>query len=169
MNLDQDWNEIVDVFNAGIKSSKHVAIATVDASGHPSITPIGFAFLNDDRSVHYFEQYSETLPKNFESNRHVCLLAVNSSTLFWVKSLLQGRFPSYPGIRLYGVAGDLRPATYQEKARLQKRIGFAKKLKGSKLIWSELDNVRDIQLNAVRPIQYPKMMKHLFTKSADLS
>ena len=166
MDIDRDWKEIVDVFNTGIKASKHAAIASVDANGCPTVTPIGFTFLNDNKSAYYFEQYSEAMPVNYEHNRNVCLLIVNTSTLFWAKSLFKGRFLSYPGIRLYGVVGDCRQATTREKERLSERVGRARLLKGSKLIWSGLETVRDIKLNSVRPIKYPKMMEHLLASSA---
>lgn len=165
MDLDKDWQVIKDVFNCGVSSSKHAAIATVDSKGNPHITPIGFIFLTGRREVIYFEQYSETLPANYKTNNNACLLLVNSSTLFWAKSLLKGRFGSYPGIRLYAQAGDLRSATEVEKKLLHDRIGSARLLKGSKQIWSGLESVRELSLTSVRPIEYPRMMEHLINNA----
>lgn len=161
MDLIKDWSKIQEVFESSIKSSKHAAIATVDANGCPTITPIGFTFLNDNQTAYYFEQFSEAMPINFENNKNVCLLLVNSRTSFWAKSLITGKFSSYPGIRLYGTAGERRQATPEELTKLQERKGILSILKGSKLIWADLTTVRDIQITSVRPIKYPRMMEHL--------
>ena len=166
MDINKDWDGIESIFNECIRASKHAAIATVSETGVPTITPIGFTFLNSNKTAHYFEQYSESLPENLKHNQNVCLMVVNSGTLFWARSLLKGKFLSYPGLRLYGVAGDRRKASSDEIARLKARIGHAKYLKGSNLIWSGLETVRDIQIKSVRPIKYPKMMEHLI---ADLT
>lgn len=161
MDLQKDWGLIRTVFESGIHSSKHCSIASVDKSGNPHVTPIGFVFLRDDKSAFYFEKYSKNLPLNFEHNKNVCLMAVNSSFHFWFTSLRKGQFLSHPGVRLYGEVGELRQASTAEMGRLKKRIGLANYLKGSKLIWSNLTTVRDITLSSVEPVKYPKMMDHL--------
>lgn len=161
MNIDQDWPLIRDVFESGVNSSKHCAIASVDEHGRPHITPIGFIFLRDDKTGFYFEKYSKALPANFKHCKNVCLMSVNSSLAFWFRSLLMGRFKTYPGIRLYGEMGELRKALPEELARLEARIGVAKHLRGSRLIWSELNEVRDIRFTSVEPVQYPYMLEHL--------
>ncbi len=80
--------------------------------------------------------------------------------------MLTGKFPSFPGVRLYGTAGERRQATPEELRRLQERKGFASRLKGGKLIWSDLTIVRDIHISSARPIKYPKMMEHLLDDTA---
>ena len=161
MDISDDWPLIKSVVESAIASSKHCSIASVDAEGNPHVTPIGFVFLRDDGTGYYFEQYSKRLPKNYESNRNICILAVNSALPFWFKSLLKGRFESFPGIRLYGKAGEVRAARAAEIAALKRRIGSAKFLKGAQQIWSGLETVRDISFHAVEPVRYPKMMEHL--------
>lgn len=161
MELNKDWQLIKSVVESAISSSKHCSIASVDADGNPHITPIGFVFLRDDQSGYYFEQYSKRLPKNYESNRNVCVMAVNSALSFWFKSLLKGRFESFPGVRLYGKVGDVRKASSMEIAALKNRIGPAKYLNGAQQIWSGLETVRNISFHAVEPVKYPKMMQHL--------
>ena len=161
MDLDKDWTLIRQVFEAGTKSSKHCSIGSVGKDGRPHITPIGFVFLREDKTAFYFEQYTKRLPANYEHNRSVCLMAVNSGLSFWVKSLYQGQFLSFPGIRLYGEVGELRNANSTELARLKSRIGPASYLKGSKLIWSGLTTVRDIKLDSAEAVRYPRMMEHL--------
>lgn len=167
MDLVENWSDIQAVFESSIRSSKHAAIATVDAKGCPTITPIGFTFLNDDQTAYYFETHSEAMPVNLESNKNVCLLLVNSSTFFWAKSFFKGKFSSYPGIRLYGTAGERRQASPEELTRLKKRMGAAALLKGRHLIWADLTTVRDVQITSVRPIKYPKMMEHLLDGGGD--
>ena len=161
MDLESDWTSIKAAFEAGIASSKHCAIATVSSDGYPHVTPIGFLFLRDDRSAFYFEKHAKKLPANLTHDRRVCLMTVQSGLLFWLRALQNARFPSLPGVRLYGEAGDLRPARPDELGRLERRMGAARRLPGAKLIWSGLDSVRDIRLTAVEPAVYPHMMSHL--------
>ncbi|MGC4060888.1 MAG: pyridoxamine 5'-phosphate oxidase family protein [Aquabacterium sp.] len=161
MDIDTDWPLIRQVFEAGLRASRHCAIASVNAQGRPHVTPIGFIFLRDDKTAFYFEQYTRALPANFEHSRQVCLMTVNGGAGFWLRSLWRGRFLSYPGIRLYGEVGERRKANPQELATLAARIGGARHLRGSKLIWSDLAHVRDIRITGVEPVKYPRMMAHL--------
>jgi len=161
MDLKKDWLLIQSIVESAISSSKHCSIASVDANGNPHVTPIGFVFLGNDGTGYYFEKYSKQLPQNYATNRNVCLMAVNSSFIFWFKSLLKGRFESFPGVRLHGAVGDVRKATPAEISRLKRRIGVAKFLNGAKQIWSDLETVRDISFHCVEPVKYPKMMQHL--------
>ena len=161
MDIVKDWPLIKEIVYAGISSSKHCAIASVDADGNPHVTPIGFVFLRDDGTGYYFEQYSKRLPINYKSNRNVCVMAVNSALPFWFKSLLRGRFESFPGVRLYGKVGDVRKASDIEARALKQRIGSAKYLNGAQQIWNGLETVRDIEFHAAEPVKYPKMMQHL--------
>ena len=161
MNIDNDWNTVKRTFDSAIKSSKHTAIATSDQNGNPHITPVGFVFLGEKGRVFYFEKYSKTIPENLTYNKNVCLLLVNSSTGFWASSLFKGRFSGLPGIRLYGQAGELRKPSPEEERLLAARIGIKRRLRGSQLIWDNMDKVRDIHITALRPIEYPRMMEHL--------
>ena len=161
MDLEQDWPLIRQAFEAGLRASKHCAVASVDAYGAPHITPIGFLFLRDNRTAFYFEKHTKKLPHHLSHNRRVCLMTVNSSTYFWLAALKRARFPSLPGVRLFGEVEDLRRATPEELTRLDERIGVAKHLPGAKIIWSGLDTVRDIRLTGVAPVVYPQMTSHL--------
>ena len=89
------------------------------------------------------------------------ICAVNSSKVFWLSSFIKGQFNSHPGVRLYGELGDLRPATEQEKLKVNLRIQSLKWTKGSKLIWSDFTHVREFKVNNYRWIKYPNMMDHL--------
>ena len=161
MDLESEWGEIARAFEAGIRSSKHCAIASVDEDGHPHVTPIGFVFLREDRTAFYFEQYPKRLPRNLAHDARVCLMTVNSRSSFWGRSLARGRFLDYPGMRLYGEVGTPRAATPPELERLRRRIGLLRLFPGSKLIWSGLQTVRDVKLTRVDPVVYPRMMEHL--------
>jgi uncharacterized protein len=100
---------------------------------------------------------------NLEHNPRVCLMSINSSGMFWAASLYKGKFSSAPGIRLIGVAGELRVATQEEKAAYLARVKPFRKLKGCDLLWTDLNHVREIKLEGFEPVVYPKMMDHLWT------
>ncbi|MFT5592816.1 MAG: pyridoxine/pyridoxamine 5'-phosphate oxidase [Oceanicoccus sp.] len=162
MELSDHWNEITSVVNSGQKSSLHCSIATVDDQGMPNVTPIGTVFLRSNLTGYFFDSYTSKLAANLEHNNKACLSAVNTKTSFWFKSLLKGKFLSPPGVRLYGTVSQLREATEEEIAAVNKRIKPLSWSKGSKLIWSSFTHVRDIEFNDFRPVQYPKMMEHLW-------
>jgi nitroimidazol reductase NimA-like FMN-containing flavoprotein (pyridoxamine 5'-phosphate oxidase superfamily) len=162
MELRDNWRQIKIAFERSIKSSRHSAIATVSADGSPHVTPIGFVFLRDDFSAYYFEEYAKKLPLNLAHNPRVCLLLVDSGSTFWLRSLFRGRFDSAPGIRLHGVAGEVRIASEQEKAAYRARVKSVRKLRGYDLIWRDLNHVRDIKLQSFDPVVYPKMTDHLW-------
>lgn len=165
MELETHWNEIKNSFETHLKSSKHCAVASVDNNGVPHITPIGFMFLRDPHNAYYFEQYSQTLPRNIETNNNVCLMTVNSGFMFWFTSLLKGRFASPPGVRLYGKAQARRKASADEIHALQQRIKSTRRFKGHRLLWQELQYVRDISLEGFEPVRYPVMMDHLWSNT----
>ena len=162
MDLKTNWPQIDRTFKAGIQTSLHCAIATVGPDGCPHVTPIGFVFLRDDFTAFYFDEYTKKMPQNLAQNPRVCLLTVNSSPWFWFRSLYQGKFNSPPGMRLLGTAGKRRPASDAEKAAYQKRVKPFRRLKGYQLIWRDLGHVRDIQLESVEPVLYPKMTDELW-------
>ncbi len=162
MDLRANWEQIKIAFEAGIQSSRHCAIATVSADGYPHVTPIGFIFLRDDYTAFYFEEYTKKMPHNIQQNPRVCLLLVNSGSLFWLTALYRGRFASLPGIRLLGVAGGRRLATEEEKSAYRARVKALRRLKGYGLIWRDLNYVREIKLESFEPVVYPKMTDHLW-------
>jgi len=102
MDIKTNWKEIRMHFSKSFKSSLHVSIASVNADNNPTVTPIGSLFLNDDQTGFYFEKFPTKLPVNVSLNPNVCVLGVNSSKWFWVKSLFKEKFTSTPAIKLYG-------------------------------------------------------------------
>ncbi len=133
----------------------HVNIASVSIEGIPNITPIGTVFLNDDGTGFLLDSFSKQLAENLQTNNNICISAVNSSKLFWLSSFIQGQFSSYPGVRLYGELGDLRPATQEEKLKVNRRIQSLKWTKGSKLIWSDLQMSESLKLRATDGLELP--------------
>ncbi|MEN8205260.1 MAG: pyridoxamine 5'-phosphate oxidase family protein [Pseudomonadota bacterium] len=122
MELIANWKEVKSLFRESFKSSFHFSIATVNENGEPHVTPIGSLILGKPGYGFYFEKFTQHLPRNFECNKNICVLAVNSSRWFWLKSLAGGKFASPPAVRLHGVVGDLREATDKEIALWQKRV-----------------------------------------------
>jgi hypothetical protein len=154
----QEWQHIGKVMNDAQKAAMHCSIATVDAQLQPTITPIGTLFLRENQSGFFFETYTESLQQNLPQNSKACIQAVNSSRLFWLKSLFKGQFSDYPGVRLYVEIGDLRLANAEELAQISRRIQSLKWTKGSQLIWSDFTHVRDFTVQSFRWVKYPKMM-----------
>ncbi|WP_421845170.1 pyridoxamine 5'-phosphate oxidase family protein [Mycobacterium sp.] len=89
---DESWRTIRETVARAKQSSMHCAIASVDPDGTPHITPVGTVFLRDDRTGFYFDQYTSALARNIEADPRVCLMAVDTGRLFWLRSLLAGRF-----------------------------------------------------------------------------
>lgn len=59
-DLARQWDLVGDVVR---RVTGPLGIASVDADGGPTITPIGTVFLRDDCTGVYFDQYTESLLK----------------------------------------------------------------------------------------------------------
>lgn len=165
-SLAPHWQQIRQVLETGQKSTLHCAIASVDADGMPNVTPVGTVFLRDDMTGYYFEHYSKALSDNLDRHPQVCVMAVNAGKWFWAKSLFSGRFATPPGVRLYGRAGAVRPASPQELQLIQDRVRPSRWLKGVRMLWSDFSHVRDIEFTSFRPVTYPVMMDGLWSDKA---
>lgn len=162
MRIEDHWADIQRVVARGQRSTLHCSIASVGPGGIPNVTPIGTVFLRSDCTGYYFDHYTSALASNVEANPNVCLMAVDSSRWFWFQSFLRGRFAAPPGVRLYGRASHLRPATPGEVGLIEGRVRPTRWLKGSRLLWSGFSHVRDIVFTSFRPVSYPRMMEHLW-------
>jgi len=151
MDIIKDWQKIRFHFNRSFRSSLHVSIASVDTENNPTITPIGSLFLNNDQTGFYFEKFPSKLPLHAKVNNNVCILAVNSSRWFWLKSLLKGRFENYPALKLYGKLDEKREATEIESNRLEGRMRMTNKM----------DMVRELSFSRVEKINLKDMTKGL--------
>ncbi|WP_166906026.1 pyridoxamine 5'-phosphate oxidase family protein [Mycobacterium sp. DL440] len=156
--LASQWDRIREIVERGRRSTGHHAIASADADGSPTITPIGTIFLREDCTGFYFDQYTERLAENLDINPHVCVMAVDGGRAFWLRSLLTGRFRKAIGVRLYGTAGPRRPATPDELNEVHKRVRLMRATRGGRTLWSDFSHVRDLTFIAARLVQYPVMM-----------
>lgn len=161
MNIQDNWNKIRSHFNKSFNSNFHVSIASIDSNQMPTVTPIGTLFLNKDQKGFYFEKYPQKLAKSAKENKNICVLAVNSGTLFWLKSLYKFEFKSYPAVKLYGELGNLREATEIELKRLQKRMKVTNWTKGNHYLWGDMNTVREINFTKAEKINIGKMTQNL--------
>jgi uncharacterized protein len=152
------WPRIVDSFRRAQASSFHCTIASVDADGLPTITPIGTLFLREDCTGYFFDAHTSALGRNVARDARVCVAAVDARRGFWFRSLLLGRSIAPPGVRLYGTVNTARPATAAERAAVARRTRMTRGLRGHRLLWRHFESVRGIHFDAFRPVRYPAMM-----------
>lgn len=167
MNVNENWREVKMLFRDSFRSSFHYSIATVTENGEPHVTPIGSLILGRPGEGFYFEKFTRYLPKNLRQNSRVCVLAVNSSRWFWIKSLFGGKFALPPAVRLHGTAQELRPATEHEKALWQKRVSSVRFAKGHKVMWSEMNMVRAIKFDRIEPVHIGEMTHGLWNGASE--
>ena len=162
MEINGNWPLIKDVFNSAFKSSFHFAIATVSADGEPHVTPIGSLILRAPGEAIYFEAFTQRLPAHIRHNDRVCVMAVNSSWWFWIKSLLIGRFSKPPSLRLYGHVGEARAASEVELALWRRRVGKLRGTRGHALMWQGMTKVREIHFTRMEAVHIGEMTRRLW-------
>ena len=162
VDMNKDWALVKKIFNQATDSSGHHALASVNADGTPHITPIGSLVLGKTGKGFYFERFTTNMPKNFETNNQVCVLAVNGSKWFWLKAILFGHFASPPAVRLLGEVGEKREATKAELALWHKRVGSLSFTKGYKEMWAGMSMVREITFTDVKPVYIGNMTRGLY-------
>lgn len=162
VTLEEKWKLVRQTFNRAFASSFHYAVATTDLLGNPHVTPIGSLLLDraQPRGI-YFEIFTRTTRKNIEANQRVCVLAVQSSKVFWIRSLLKSRFSEPPALRLHGKAGVRRKATAEEVACWRRRTRWLRPLPGYSLLWGSLTFVREIEFERAELIHLGKTTQHL--------
>ncbi|KZN33803.1 pyridoxamine 5'-phosphate oxidase family protein [Pseudoalteromonas luteoviolacea] len=161
MDIETDWPQIKQLFKQAFRSSFHYSIASISEQGEPHLTPIGSVILGNVGQGYYFEKFTQQLPRNLKEHERICVLAVNSSPWYWIKSLCRGEFGTYPAIRLYGTAGVLRKATETEKARWHKRVRRLRFTRGYKLLWQNMEMIRELHFDRVEPIRVGRMTQTL--------
>ena len=166
MDIEKDWAQIKALFKASFKSSLHCAIATVNEKNQPRVTPIGSIILGQPRRGIYFEEFTHQMPQNFSVSKEICVLAVNSSRWFWIKSLIGGEFAKLPAVRLYGTAGIVRDATDQEIELWQKRVRSMRFSKGHAVLWRDMRRVRELEFSRVEPINLGAMTPQVLSLSS---
>lgn len=160
-DLKADWPWIVQHFRKSLLSSRFYSFATVNPDGSAHVAPIGSLVLNDDGSGYFSDVFPGSMAKNLKADQRICIMAVRMGFWYWLKALVSGRFEGWPGIRLYGTAGERRKARPGEIQRWRKRVNHFKPLKGYKLLWKDADVVRDVIFTRYEPVRLGVMTRHL--------
>ena len=157
LGMEKQWPAMKRLFWDSFLSSLHFAIASVNANGEPHVSPIGSLILREPGVGIFFEKFTTGLPRNLKTNNKVCVLAVNTGRLFWLRSLIAGRFASPPGVRMNGTVGEARKATDEEIRLFQRRVQIASLTKGHRLLWSDMTTVREIHFTSIEPLRLGRM------------
>lgn len=158
LSLDEQWPDVRRLFSRTSATSLHFAIASIDRTGAPHVTPIGSVLLTEPGRGFFFELYTRRLPANLSRDPRVSILAVDSGKLFWLRSLFKGRFERPPALRLVGrVVGPPRPSTAEEQARFARRVRRLSWLKGHALMWRDPGPVREFEVERIEPVHLGPM------------
>ena len=161
MDIKENWQEIRHIVNEAYKTTRCFSFASVNPDGTPHVTPIGSLVLYDHCLGVYSEEFPKKLPENLRQNQRICVMAVNNGFRFWLKSIIKGKFPYFPGIRLTGVVGERRIGTREEIDRWLRRVNMFKRFKGYHLLWKNMKYVREIHFDGVLPVKTGRMSSHL--------
>ena len=162
MDIHQAWPKLRDLFKKSFGSSLHFSVASIDQDGNPHVTPIGSFILGEPGKAIYFEEFTRKLPVNCEAQNRICVLAVNSNRLFWVKSLVSGKFADPPAVRLYGTLGNKRIATETEIKLWRKRVRVFSFTKGHRVMWQNMKTVREVEFNRCEQVNIGRMTKQVW-------
>ncbi len=157
----REWAQLRRLFNSTFASSLHFSVATIGDRGQPLVTPIGSVLLGEPGQAYYFEIFATGLGRRLAVDPRVSLLAVDSGKLLWLAALARGRFARMPAVRLNGRAGPrTRMATETERSRWRRRVRRVLPLRGGRLLWSQLDVVRDVRVESVDRIRLGALTGH---------
>ncbi|WP_141433988.1 pyridoxamine 5'-phosphate oxidase family protein [Bacillus sp. 03113] len=150
------WREIAS-------QSFGFSFATVNPDGTPHVTPIGSLILSKDEPKGiYFQIFTSQMTQNLEHNNQVCILAVNSSKWFFLRSILSRKFKTPPGVRLSGTVGEKRIATEDEIQSLKENLGLLGRFFKVGPGGLNIKYVRDIHFDSVKPVSVGKLTSGLF-------
>jgi hypothetical protein len=161
MEIETHWHVVKKIFKNSFASSFHFSIASVDQNHKPHVTPIGSLILGKPGHAIYFEEFTNQLKINIQANNHICVLAVNSSKWFWLKSLILGHFSEPPAIRLSGKSGILRKATSAEIKIWKMRVKLVSLTKGHKIMWRQMGMVREVIFSEIHPVHISTMTTNI--------
>ncbi len=142
-----------------IKKALYCSISIIDKDGVPHTSPIGSVFIENETQGYFIEMFTTSF-KNQTGNQ-ACILAVNTSILYWLKSLIKGRFETPPAVRLIVRVEELREISDIELFRFQRRVRIFRGLKGHKKMWSSAKYVRPFTVESIRPVSIGAMTSHL--------
>lgn len=151
----ETWSRARQIVRAGLRSSLHCSIASVNPDGTPHVTPIGSVMLAADlgRGI-YLDIFNARLARNINANPAVCVLAVDSRKRTWLRALLTGHFKTPPGMQLIGTVAPRREATDSEIRRFQRAVKPLLNTKGGRALWQhERVFVRDLSLHSIRDLR----------------
>ncbi len=168
MDALQHWTDLRTIVEQALRTTHFCALATVGADGSPHVAPIGSLFFLETGKGFYFEKFPKNTRINLEHDQRLCILAVQRDFRSFVKALFRGRYESLPGVRLYGRAGDRRPATSAELHLWQERVKpfrYFRRLKGYRLLWEHMEQVREITIDTFEPVRFGAMTQGLFPEA----
>jgi hypothetical protein len=150
----EQWAQLQRVFRAAFATSLHFSIASLDATGAPCVTPIGSVLLAEPGHAFFFEVLAQGLARRLGADQRVSVLAVDSGRWLWLRALWRGSFARTPAVRLIGrAAPEARRASPAEISRWRRRLGPVWQLEGSRILWSNLTEVRDLWIERIEPIR----------------
>jgi Pyridoxamine 5'-phosphate oxidase len=156
------WNQLRPLFADAFASSLHFAVASVDDTGAPLVTPIGSLLLAEPGHAVFFEVYAHGLAKRLAIDPRVSVLAVDAGKWRWLRALATGSFAQAPAVRLVGrAAAHSRESTEAERARWWKRVGVTRWLPGSRTLWPNMAQVRDVWIDRLDPMALGAMTRQL--------
>jgi hypothetical protein len=142
-----------------VKNSLYCSLSIIDKEGHPHTSPIGSVYLTSPTSGYFIEMFTTSFKD--KAGKIACIMAVNTSIIFWIKAIITGRFKSIPGTRLYITIGELRKITDDEKLRFEKKVRPFKGLKGHTNMWSSASYIRPFTIDGAKDVSIGMMTKHL--------
>lgn len=155
------WPMIRDHFKRVQRTSGFVSIGTVRPDGSPWASPVGSLILNDDGTGYYLEAFTTSVARRHAQQSKVVVMGANAGNCFFLRSLFKGKFERWPGIRLVGTAGPLRPGKPEELERFLKLVRPMRFLKGYPMLWGQLKNVRELYFEDFEPVHLGKMTAEL--------
>jgi hypothetical protein len=159
--IGEDWPWITKLFKKGILTTGFYSFATINPDGGAHVTPIASLVLNADGSGYFSDVFPGAMARNLKRDQRICIMAVRMGFWYWLRALISGRFEGWPGIRLYGTVGDRRQARPGEVERWRKRVRRFRSLKGYKLLWKDVEVVRDVTFTHYEPVRAGAMTHHL--------
>ena len=155
------WADARRVATRAFSSSLHFAVASLDASGAPVLTPVGSVMLAEPGHVVFFELFAHGLGRRLDADPRVSLLGVDSGRWFWLRSLWQGRYARPPALRLWGTASACRSCTSAEEQRFLRRVGPLLRTRGGQRLWGRPGPVRDVWVEGIDGVALAGMAPRL--------
>lgn len=139
-----------------VRNSLYCSVATVQ-NDVPHCSPIGSVYLLNEHQGYYLEMFTQSVRKAQKNNSKGCILVVNTSLIFWLKSLFRGNFVTPPAVRLVVQFGEKRASTEEEQDKFRSKVSLFKRLKGHKIMWSKPSHVREFSVEKIIPVSLGKM------------